>query len=118
MKFTFLDGERNLRYSIREIKQIHEKFTNGDGAADRFKQLEAIADVVSIGLKRDDGEMTPEKAADIIDAATLTELFTAIREAIGLGRQTGDGRPTEESSRNGGPSPDMTSGSPTLTSGT
>jgi hypothetical protein len=114
MKFTFIDRERNLQYSFRDIKQLREKYFGS--STDEFK-LDAIPEIVSTGLKREDAEMTSERAADIIDMATFTELCEAISEASGLGRPNGDGRPTQGSLRSSGPSPVTTSGSPNPTSG-
>lgn len=110
MKFKFLDRERELKYTFGDIRRLREKYSAADIGID------TIPDIVALGLRRDDPQITPEQVAEIVDMETFTELCYAVNHATGLGKPAA-ARPTSESSENIGPSPDTTSGSPSVNSG-
>lgn len=110
MKFKFLDRERELKYTFRDLLKLREKYGSSDF------DLNDIPGLVAQGLRRDDPEITPERVAEIVDMETFGELCSAVRQATGFGREESP-RPTRESLASTGPLPDTTSGSPSENSG-
>ncbi|HEV2378719.1 MAG TPA: hypothetical protein VG206_02870 [Terriglobia bacterium] len=112
MKFQFLDKERELKYSFGDLRRLGEKLK-------RFERmpLAELPHVVATALKREDPNMTPAKAAEIIDTERLDDLCAALARAAGVSKPEETVRPTPESLESAGPSPATISGSPNANSG-
>lgn len=75
-----LDRVRYIRYSLRVLRELREKF--GD-------KLEAglsgdnLAEVLLLGLRGDDPELTVTVLEDLIDLEHLDEVMVAVKKAMG-----------------------------------
>jgi len=108
MKVQFLDRERELKYTFKDVLHLRERYSK------REFDLTDLTYIVKLGLRRDDPNITEKEIAEIIDMETCGELIEAIRRATGLARIE---RPTRESSAVSGHSQESGSGSPTTNSG-
>jgi hypothetical protein len=81
MKFPFLDGEHDIKFSFADVRKIQEmpEPDTEDPQAGAKRTIEVLV----LGLKRSDPEITAEKVADIVDMETFPELLEAVNAAIG-----------------------------------
>jgi hypothetical protein len=81
MLFRFLDRERDIKFSFRDVREI-QSWPDVD-LSDPLSGIKQLSKTLALGLRRDDAEITEEKIADILDMETLPALFEAVSAAIG-----------------------------------
>jgi hypothetical protein len=86
-----LDRERHMRFSFAALEYLAEKYgdlhtafskmpTGGDGLG--RESVAAIVDFTYAGLMHEDGSLTRDKVAEIIDISMVNEIASAIVESI------------------------------------
>ncbi len=76
-----LDRERHLRFSLKTMKEMREKF-GPDGLKAGFNQ-DRIAELLWYGLRGEDPALTVEMVEELVDLETLKEVMEAVSLATG-----------------------------------
>lgn len=77
MAKIMLDKERTLKYTFADILEIRKKY------AEKDLSLEQLAEIILVGLKRDDPKLALQKLCESIDMERFPELMSAVRTASG-----------------------------------
>ena len=76
-----LDRERHLRFSLKTMREMREKF-GPDGLKAGFNQ-DKIAELLWYGLRGEDPGLTVEDVEELVDLETLSAVMEAVSLATG-----------------------------------
>lgn len=76
-----LDRERHLRFSLKTMREMREKF-GPDGLKAGFNQ-DKIAELLWYGLRGEDPGLTVEDVEELVDLETLKDVMEAVSLATG-----------------------------------